>query len=83
MNYAQPPSLPTMIADELSISAKLPTDIAIRFTCDNIMPVIKKWLEQEGRGYHPKISNHLSLLAAKVQCQSRELSSVVDRSLTL
>jgi hypothetical protein len=81
MNDAQPPSLSAMIAGELA--ANLPTETAIKFTCDNIMPIIQKWLEEEGRGHHPKISNHLSLLAAKVQCQSRELSSFVDRSLTL
>jgi len=82
MNETQPPSLPAMIADELSNSAKLPTTIAIKFTCDNIMPVIKKWLEQEGRGHNPRIGNHLSLLAAKVELDTREISSVV-KSLTL
>jgi hypothetical protein len=75
MNETQPSSLPAMIADELSISAKLPTDIAIKFTCDNIMPVIKKWLAQEGRDGNN--GPELFILAAKVEREARELSSVV------
>ncbi len=78
MNETKPPSLPAMIAGELA--ANLPTDTAINFTCDKIMPIIKKWLEKEGQT--PRMSHHLSLLAAKVELETRELSSVV-KSLTL
>ena len=74
MNETQPPSLPAMIAGELA--ANLPTETAIKFTCDKIMPVIKKWLEQEGRD--SKSGPELFILAAKVQRESLEMSLVVD-----